>query len=126
MIFFSLHFIHEFMILYEFYMNCNVKSLTQLDRTLLGTPEFKIFHEFMPDIMNFGHFSWKRSFCKSYLKIIVKNIVNLWKFSANYCEFLYTALRAAAPCLMGPFHAAAAQSHLLYCQPVCSAESQCP
>ena len=65
----------------------------------------------------------------------MKNIVNLWKFSVNsgYCivnscmKCIAAALRAVAPCLMGPTHAAAAelllQSHLPHCLPVCSAES---
>ena len=44
-------------------------------RTLLGTPEFIVFHEFMPDIMDFDLFSKKRSYQKSCLKNIVKNIV---------------------------------------------------
>ena len=60
---------HEF--IYEFiYEFCA--------RTLLGTPEFILFHEFMPDITDFGLFSWERSYQKSCLKNmknIVKNIV---------------------------------------------------
>ena len=44
-------------------------------RTLLGTPEFIVFHEFMPDIMDFGLFSCERSYEKSCLKNIVKNVV---------------------------------------------------
>ena len=34
-------------------------------RTLLGIPEFIVFHESMPDIMDFGLFSWQRSYPKS-------------------------------------------------------------
>ena len=54
---------HEFMyeLYYEFFA-----------RTLLGTPEFMVFHEFLEDITDFGPFSWKRSYWKSRLKNIVK------------------------------------------------------
>ena len=55
-------FIYEF--IYEFFA-----------RALLATPEFIVFHEFMPDIMNFCLFSWERSYQKSYLKNIVNNIM---------------------------------------------------
>ena len=123
-----IHIFHEFIyeLWYEFF-----------DGTLLGAPDFMIFHEFMPDIKNFGHFSWKKSYWKSYLKNIVnnivKNIVNWWDFSVtsghcivNSCmKCIPAALRAAAPCLMGPTHEQLRLSHLPHCQPICSAEQQC-
>ena len=58
---------HEFMyeFIYEFF-----------PWTLLGTPEFIVFYEIMLDILDFGLFSWARSYQKSCLKNIVKNIVN--------------------------------------------------
>ena len=45
----SYHALDEF--IYEFFA-----------RTRLGTPEFKVFHEIMSDIMNFGLFSWEKSY----------------------------------------------------------------
>ena len=55
--------------------------------TLLGTPEFIVFHEIMPDTMDFGLFSKERSYQKSCLKNIVnnivKNIVKRWKICMN-------------------------------------------
>ena len=57
-------------------MNSYMNSVYELcARTLLGTPEFIVFHELMPDIMDFGLFSWERSYEKSCLKNIVMNIV---------------------------------------------------
>ena len=79
---------YEFSIFHEFIYELWCKTFA---RTLPGTPEIMTFHEFMPDIMDFGHFQWKIPFWKSCLKNIVKNvvknIVNLWKFSLNsgYC-----------------------------------------
>ena len=35
---------------------------------------FMVFHDFMPDIMDFGLFSLERSYSNSCLKNIVKNI----------------------------------------------------
>ena len=57
-----------FMVIYEFLYEI-------FARRLLGTPEFVVFHEIMPEIMNFGLFSWERSNWKSCLKKIVRNIV---------------------------------------------------
>ena len=62
-------FIYEFW--YEFFA-----------RTLLGTPEFIIFHEIMQDIMDSGLLSWERSYQKSYLNV-VKNVVKWWKICMN-------------------------------------------
>ena len=58
-------------------------------RTLFGKPEFTAFHEIMPNIMDFGLFSWERSYRKSYLKNIVKNIVKKYSEMMEFlCEFL--------------------------------------
>ena len=69
-----------------------------------------VFHEFMPDIMDFGLFSCERSYEKSCLKNIVKNIVKLWKISMNsslnLLEFMVQC--ADAQYLTGPGHSAAA------------------
>ena len=67
-------FIYEFMIFHELiYEFCH----EIFARTLFGKPEFTAFHEIMPNIMDFGLFSWERSYRKSYLKNIVKNIVKI-------------------------------------------------
>ena len=64
-------------------------------------PWFNIFNEFIPDVMDFGPFSWKRSYSKSCLKNIekqkVKSIVISCKFKKNsqlmHCfSFLVLAL----------------------------------
>ena len=102
-----------------FFMNSYMNSVYELcARTLLGTPEFIVFHEFMPDIMDFGLFSWERSYEKSCLtnivKNIVKNMVKWWKISMNsslnLIEFMARSPPrcADAPYLTGPGHSAAA------------------
>ena len=45
---------YEFMIIHEFIYEFRYEFFA---RTLLGTLEFIVFHEFMPDIMNLGLFS---------------------------------------------------------------------
>ena len=109
----------EFMIFHEFiyaFMIFHVFIHEFCARTLFGTPEFINFQEFMPDIMDFGLFSWERSYHKSCLihdnivKNIVKNIVQWWKVcmnsSLNLLEFM--ARCANTSYLTGPGHSAAA------------------
>ena len=65
----------------------------------------------MPDSLDFGLFSWERSYWKSCLKNIVKNIVkNILKLMEDLYEFFiqFTRWCADAPYLMGPGHSAAA------------------
>ena len=44
--------------IHDFFMNSYEYWYEFFDRTLLGTPEFIIFHEIIPKIMNFSLFSW--------------------------------------------------------------------
>ena len=66
-------------------------------QTFLGTPKFMVFHEFMQNIMDFGLFSWERSYSKSRLKNIVKNIMK------NYRDYMDVLKEFSIEC-MGAVH----------------------
>ena len=75
--------------------------------TLLGTPEFIFFHDFISEIINFGPFSWKISFwirkSKKIVKNIAKNIVISWKFVDEFSiEFIGAARGSAVSDRAGP------------------------
>ena len=84
-------------------------------------------------IMDFGLFSWERSYRKSYLKNIVKNIVKKYSEMMEFlCEFLiephWTHGRGAPTRRIWKGQAIPPlllQSHLPHCQPVYFAELQC-
>ena len=83
--------------------------------------------------MDFGLFSWERSYRKSYLKNIVKNIVKKYSEMMEFlCEFLiephWTHGRGAPTRRIWKGQAIPPlllQSHLPHCQPVYFAELQC-
>ena len=101
-----------------FFMNSCMNSIYEFcARTLFGTPEFTVFHEFMPDIMILNSFHG-RYLIRNHVWRISWRIS--WKLEWNDGRFVWIELNSSlnlidfmarcadAPYLTGPGHSAAA------------------